>query len=65
MTIEIVPIVCPRRLAGTRRRIVVMSSGTITAVPVACTTRPASRNPNAGATAQSRVPTLNRPIEAR
>ncbi|OSY39225.1 hypothetical protein BG845_03495 [Pseudonocardia autotrophica] len=65
MTIEMVPIVCPRREAGTSRRIVVISSGIITAVPVACTTRPASSTPKAGATAHSRVPALNRLIAAR
>ncbi len=65
MTMVIVPIVAPRRSGGTRRITEVMSSGTITAVPQACTTRPTSRTPKPGARALSNVPVLNRLSDAR
>ncbi len=42
MTIEIVPMVWPRRSGGISRITVVISSGTMTAVPQACTMRPPS-----------------------
>lgn len=64
MTIVIVPMVRPRRSSGTRRITVVMSSGIITAVPHAWTTRPASRTPNPGASAATSVPRLNSVIDA-
>ena len=65
MTIVIVPIVAPRRSTGTSRSTVVISSGTITAVPAACTTRPASSTGNPGASALTSVPAVNSSIDAR
>ncbi len=65
MTMVMVPIVAPRRCAGTRRITEVISSGSITAVPVACTTRPVSRTPKLGARAATTVPVENRVSEAR
>ncbi len=41
-----------------------MSSGIITAVPLAWTMRPTSRTPKPGATAAMAVPRLNNPIAA-
>ncbi len=43
---------------------VVISSGIMIAVPLACTTRAARSTGNPGASAASRVPVLNRPIAA-
>ena len=43
---------------------VVISSGIMIAVPLACTTRAASSTGNPGASAASSVPVLNRPIAA-
>lgn len=65
MTIVIVPIVAPRRSAGTRRRIVVISSGSIIAVPPACTMRPTSSIAKPGANPATAVPTVNSPSDAR
>src|SRR5690625_2934007 len=56
ITIEIVPIIAPRRWAGTSRITEVITRGIITAVPLAWTTRPASSAPKFGATAHSPVP---------
>ena len=58
MTIEMLPMTCPRRLGGTRFITVVISSGIITAVPEACTIRPISSGRNVGETAQISVPTV-------
>lgn len=52
ITIEMLPMTAPRLWAGTRRMMVVISSGIMMAVPQACTTRPASSTPNTGATPQ-------------
>ncbi len=65
MTIVIVPIVEPRRSGGTRRMIDVISSGIITAVPHAWTTRPISRTAKPGASALMSVPRLNNVSDAR
>lgn len=64
MTMEMVPMVCPRRSAGISFMTVVISSGTMTAVPHACTMRPASRTANPGANAATSVPTQNSDIAA-
>ena len=63
MTIEMVPIVCPRRSAGINVMTVVMSSGTMTAVPQACTIRPASSTAKPGARAETSVPAQNNDID--
>ncbi len=65
ITMVIVPMVAPRRWGGTRRITEVISSGSITAVPQACTTRPTSRTPKPGASPLINVPRLNRVSEAR
>src|SRR5699024_6101610 len=59
ITIEMLPITWPRRVAGTRFITVVISSGIITAVPEACTMRPSSSGRKVGAAAQITVPTVN------
>jgi hypothetical protein len=64
ITIEIVPMVWPRRSAGTSFITVVINSGTMTAVPQACTTRPVSRTAKPGASAEISVPTQNSDIAA-
>jgi hypothetical protein len=56
MTMEITPMVRPRRLAGTTFSTVVNSSGIMMAVPTAWTTRPRTRTRNVGAMAASTVP---------
>ncbi len=65
MTIEMVPIVWPRRSAGISFITVVISSGTMTAVPQACTIRPPSSTAKPGASAEIRVPAQNADIDAR
>ncbi|AFR09697.1 hypothetical protein B005_4491 [Nocardiopsis alba ATCC BAA-2165] len=62
MTMEMLPMVRPRRSAGIRFSTVVMSSGIMIAVPEACTIRPISRTVKFGARKQIRVPRLNRVI---
>ena len=52
----------PRRAGGTSVITVVISSGSMIAVPLACTTRAASSTGNPGASAATSVPALNRPI---
>jgi len=64
ITIEILPIICPRVAAGTRFITVVISRGNMMAVPLACTIRASSRTSNPGATAAIKVPRLKRPIAA-
>ena len=64
MTIEMLPIITPRRAGGTSVITVVISSGIMIAVPLACTTRPARSTGKPGASAASRVPALNRLIAA-
>src|SRR5690606_19455318 len=64
ITIEMLPMVRPRRSAGTMFSTVVMSSGIMIAVPPAWTIRPSSRTANPGARKQIRVPALNRVIAA-
>jgi hypothetical protein len=56
------PITAPRRSTGTSVRIVVISSGSIIAVPLAWTTRAGSSSQNAGETAAIRVPVLKSAI---
>src|SRR5699024_9255417 len=65
ITIEMVPIIAPRRSAGTRRMTVVMTRGIITAVPDACTTRPVSRAPKFGAIAHSVEPSAKEVMATR
>lgn len=64
MTIVIVPIIWPRRSSGTRLITVVISSGTISAVPEACTMRATSSTSKPGASAAISVPVLNADIAA-
>ena len=62
MTIERLPMTAPRRAGGTSVITVVINSGSMIAVPLACTTRAASSTGNPGASAATSVPALNRPI---
>src|SRR5690606_216466 len=62
VTTEISPIVRPRRETGTKVITVVMSSGSMTAVPLAWITRAATSTGNIGASAASAVPAVNVPI---
>ena len=62
MTMEMLPMVLPRSCGGTSVITVVMSSGIMIAVPLACTTRPTSSTSNPGAIAAIAVPRLNRLI---
>ena len=55
----IVPITRPRKCRGTNSITVVISSGIITAVPLAWTTRPSRSRGKVGETAASAVPTAN------
>lgn len=55
----------PRRCAGISLITVVITSGIITAVPEAWTTRPTSSVGKPGASAQTSVPAPNSVIEAR
>jgi hypothetical protein len=64
MTIEMTPMIRPREPGATRLIAVVMSSGIITPVPPACTTRPSSSTPKPGAAAAISVPVLKSPIAA-
>src|SRR5699024_10378397 len=59
MTIEITPMVRPRRSAGTTLSTVVMSSGIMIAVPTAWTTRPATSIGNTTASEANTVPAVN------
>ena len=59
MTIEMLPITAPRRAGGTSVITVVISSGSMIAVPLACTTRAASRIEKPGASAAMSVPAEN------
>jgi len=65
MTTVIVPIVDPRRSTGTNLITDVISNGTITAVPAACTIRPVISTGNPGASAEINVPRLNSDIDIR
>ena len=65
ITTVMVPMVAPRRSAGTSLIIEVISSGIITAVPAACTIRPAISIGKPGASAETRVPVLNSSIDPR
>ena len=56
------PITRPRSCCGTIVISVVMSSGSITAVPAACTTRPATSIQKTGAAAHIAVPTRKTPM---
>ena len=59
MASETLPIVRPRSASGTIVMTVVMSSGIMMAVPVACTMRPTRMTPKFGAIAASNVPSAN------
>ena len=65
MTMPTRPIMRPRMCAGTTFIIVVMSSGIMTPVPIAWTTRPPSSMGNPFASRATRVPRLNMLIAAR
>ena len=65
MTMEMLPMVLPRAAGGTRVITVVISSGIMIAVPMACTTRPTISTSKPGAMAAISVPVLNRVIAAR
>ena len=58
ITIEITPMVRPRRSAGTTLSTVVNSRGIMMAVPTAWITRPVTSSGNTGARAATRVPML-------
>jgi hypothetical protein len=60
MTRVTLPIILPRSFGGTRVIIVVMSSGIITAVPLAWTTRAMSRTEKLGARVAIAVPVRNK-----
>src|SRR5690625_121822 len=62
ITMEISPMVRPRRETGTNVSTVVINNGSMTAVPLACTTRAATSTGNTGARAPSNVPRVNRAI---
>ena len=65
MTMVMLPIMTPRRSAGTSVITVVISSGIMTAVPLAWTIRPPRSTAKPGASAHISVPALNSVIEAR
>lgn len=65
MTIDTRPMVRPRRAAGTSVMIVVISSGSISAVPEAWMTRATSSTPKAGAMPASSVPAANSDVAVR
>ena len=65
MTIEMLPMTAPRRVGGTSVITAVMSSGSMIAVPPACTTRATSSTAKPGASAATSVPTLNSVIATR
>ena len=60
ITTPISPIVAPRRSGGTVVMVTVMSSGMITAVPIACTRRATSRMGNVHAIPAAAVPMANK-----
>ena len=62
MTMEMLPMVRPRRSAGTMFSTVVISNGIMIAVPEACTMRPISSTEKPGARKQTSVPRENRLI---
>src|SRR5664279_1847759 len=62
MTMEMFPIVLPRVAGGTSVITVVMSRGSMIAVPEAWMTRPTMSTKNVGATAPSAVPAVKRDI---
>ena len=62
MTIDRLPITAPRRAGGTSVITVVISNGSMIAVPLACTMRAPSSTANPGASAARSVPLLNSPI---
>ncbi len=59
ITMEMLPIIRPRLDGGTSVITVVMSSGSMMAVPLACTTRASRSTGNPGASAAMSVPALN------
>ena len=65
MTTDERPITWPRRSTGTITRVVVVSNGSMIAVPHAWTTRATMRNQKLTASAPSSVPRQNRLIESR
>ncbi len=62
MAMLTLPITKPRRVTGTRVRMVVISRGSMMAVPPAWTIRASRRISNPGASAASSVPPENRPM---
>jgi hypothetical protein len=62
MTMLTIPMTWPRRATGTSVRTLVMSSGSMTAVPHAWTTRATRRTGNPGASAARSVPALKKLI---
>ncbi|MNL49397.1 hypothetical protein D3C87_1723260 [compost metagenome] len=56
MTMEILPMILPRPSGGTSDITVVISSGIMIAVPIACTTRPVISSSMPGESAQISVP---------
>lgn len=61
ITMLTVPKNAPRRSGGTSAKMVVVRSGSIRAVPDACTIRPPSRSAKPGATPANSVPKLKSP----
>ena len=58
ITMEMIPIIAPRRCAGTTVKVTVISSGITNAVPTAWMMRPISKMAKLGARAATRVPTV-------
>lgn len=65
ITTEIIPMRLPLVSGGSRFITVVMSSGSMTAVPKACTTRATSSTSKPGADAASAVPSTNTDMATR
>ena len=63
MTTVIMPMTVPRRCGGTSVMATVIRVGIISAVPTACSTRPASNSSQNGARAASTVPVRKTPVE--
>jgi len=61
-TARTLPMMAPRRLDGTRSKMVVMSSGIMMAVPEAWITRATTSTSKPGASPASSVPAENRPM---
>ena len=64
MAMLTLPITRPRRSSGTRVKMVVISNGSMIAVPEAWTIRPSSSTQKPGAIPANRVPVLNNPSAA-